>query len=148
MYASRWCVGLVFLAAAIAAGGAGAAELKVLSVDAMKPALQELAPAFETASKHKLKIDYATAEAIEKKIDGDEEYDVVIVDHAITSKLIAKAKIAGGLIKGLAKKGPDLVYDVSTTNFSMEPLAAKALVDFLAEPKATEVYKAKGFQPG
>ena len=38
-----------------------AAEVKVLSAGAMRGILQELAPAFETASGHKLKIDYATA---------------------------------------------------------------------------------------
>src|SRR5205085_4610556 len=123
------------------------AELKVLSVDGLQPALQELAPSFETASKNKLKIDYATSAAIEKKIDAEEEYDVVILDHDITSKLIGKAKLAGGLIKPVAKKGADL-YDASTTNFSSEPLAAAALIDFLATPKAAEVYKAKSLQPG
>jgi ABC-type molybdate transport system substrate-binding protein len=148
MNVRRLSAGLVFLAAAVVAGGAGAAELKVLSVDAMQPALQELAPAFEAASKNKLKIEYATAAAIEKKIVAEEEYDVVIVDKPITAKLGATAKIAAGLVKAVAKKSPDLVYDASTTNWSQEPLAAKALVDFLAAPKAAEVFKAKGLQPG
>ena len=147
MHIGRMAVGFVFLAVG-AAGSAGAAELKVLSVDTMKPALQELAPAFETASKDKLKIDYASADAVEKKIDSEEEYDVVIVDHAITGKLIGKAKLAGGLVKWVAKKSPDLVYDASTTNFSSQPLAAADLINFLATPKAAEVYKAKGLQPG
>jgi ABC-type molybdate transport system substrate-binding protein len=149
MYVNRLAVGLAFLGASIVCGGAAAAELKVLSVEAMRPALQELVPAFEAASKNKLKVDYGTADTIEKKIDGDEEYDVVILDRPITTKLIGKAKLAGGLVKGLAKpQGGDLVYDASTTNFCQEPLAAKALVDFLAEPKAVEVYKTKGLQPG
>ena len=68
MRVRRLTAGLVFLVAAVATANAGAAELKVLSVDAMRPALQQLAPAFEAATKNKLKIDYGTAAAVEKKI--------------------------------------------------------------------------------
>ena len=60
MIVMRLTAALLFLGAI--AGQAGAAEVKLLSVEAMKPALQELAPAFETASKHKLKIEYGTPE--------------------------------------------------------------------------------------
>lgn len=133
--------GLVFLAAATAAGNAGAAQLKVLAVDAMKPALQQLAPAFEAASKNKLKIDYAAPAAIEKKMTAEEPYDVVIVDKAATTKMIVSAKLAGGVSEALAKD-----YVASSTNWTEEPLAVKALVDFLTSPKAKEVYKAKGLQ--
>ena len=139
--------GILFLAATVFAADAGAAELKVLSVEAMRPALQELAKEFEAASKQKLKIDYATAAAVEKKMDSEEEYDIVIVDDAITKKLNGAAKIAGGSTKVIAKQGPDHSYNVSTTNWTDEPLADKALIDFLSGPKAAEVYKAKGMQP-
>jgi len=139
---------VLFVAIAALAGKAGAAELKLLSVEAMKPALQELVPAFESSAKHKLKIDYATAADIEKKVSAAEEYDVVIVDKPITNKLIAEAKVAGGVVKSLAKQN-EQVYDISTTNWTDEPLAAAALVNFLSAPKAADVYKAKGLQqPG
>jgi ABC-type molybdate transport system substrate-binding protein len=136
---------VLFVAIAAMAGEAGAAELKLLSVEAMKPALQELAPAFEASAKHKLKVEYASAADIEKKVSAAEEYDVVVVDDAITKKLAAGAKVAGGLIKQVAKHD-NLVYAVSTTNWTDKPLEAKALVDFLAGPKAADVYKAKGLQ--
>ncbi|MGC2202998.1 MAG: substrate-binding domain-containing protein [Stellaceae bacterium] len=140
--------GVVFLAAVAVAADAGAVELKVLSVEAMRPALQELAKEFEAASKHKLNIDYATAAAVEKKIDSEEEYDIVIVDAAITKKLDGAAKVAGGSTKEIAKQGPDHSYDASTTNWTQQPHADKELIDFLTAPKAAEVYKAKGMQPG
>ena len=148
MYARRLSVGLVFVAAAAVAGAAGAAELNVLSVDALEPALKQLAPAYETASKNKLKISYATADVIEKKIADQEDYDVVIVDKKITNKLRLAGRVPGGLIKTVAKKGPDLVYEVSTTNWTEEPLPARTLIEFLTTPKAVEVYKAKGLDPG
>ena len=146
MILRRWTSGILFLVATVWATGAVATELKVLSVEAMQPALQQLAPAFETTSKNKLKIDYATTAAVEKKIVDEEEYDVVIVDKRITTKLGAAAKIATGSIRTLAKQNADLVYDASSTNWCQEPGAAMALIDFLA--KSSEVYKAKGLQPG
>lgn len=139
MRLGRLTAAFLFLAAAVAAGNAGAAELKVLSVDTMKPALQQLAPALEAASKSKLKIEYASAAAIEKKMTAEEPYDVVIVDTATTKKLIGSAKLAGGLSEPLAKD-----YVGSSTNWTEQPLAVKATIDYLTGPKAKEVYKAKG----
>ena len=146
MILRQWTSGILFLVATVWAAGAVAAELKVLSVEAMQPALLQLAPAFETASKNKLNIDYATAAAVEKKIIDEEEYDVVIVDTPITTNLGAAAKIATGSIRTLAKQNAERVYDASSTNWCQEPGAAMALIDFLA--KSSEVYKAKGLQPG
>jgi len=146
MTVGRVAAGLIFLAAAAAAGGAGAAELKLISVEALKPALQELAPAFEAASKHKLKIDYGTADAVEKKI-ADEDYDVVILDKPRIDKLNGAAVIAGGSMKELAKQGSD-AYIAATPNATQEPLPAAALIEFLAGAKAKDVFKAKGLQPG
>ncbi len=148
MSVRRLTGGILFLAAAVVAADAGAAELKVLSVEAMRPALQELAKEFEASSKHKLKIDYAPAADIEKKLTEEEEYDIVIVDDAITKKLASAAKIAGGSTETLAKKSPDLSYDVSTTNWTQQPLPDKELIGFLTAPKAAAVYKSKGMQPG
>jgi ABC-type molybdate transport system substrate-binding protein len=144
----RLLAGPLFFAAAAVGGNAGATELRVLSIEVLQPALQELAPAFEASSKDKLKIDYASPADIEKKMTAEEEYDVVIVDRTITNQLSAKAKLAAGFIKLLAKKGPDQDYVASTTNWTQEPQAANALIEFLATPRAAEVYKAKGLQPG
>ena len=45
-------------------------------------------------------------------------------------------------------QSPDLVYVAGAPYVSEQPIAAKALIDFLADPKAAAVYKAKGLQPG
>jgi len=237
-----------------------AAEVKVLSAGAMRGVLQELAPAFETASGHKLKIDYATAGVVEQKVAADDEIDVAILTKPRFDKLVREAKIVGGTTKTLAsaqiglavKKGatkpdissveafkrallnaksvayadpasgatsgqylaqafeklgiaaelkpktrlvsgsagqgprvgeavlrgeaeiglqpiselmevegieivgplpadlqsPDPTYVAGAPYVSEQPIAAKALIDFLAGPKAAAAYKAKGFQPG
>jgi molybdate transport system substrate-binding protein len=43
---------------------------------------------------------------------------------------------------------PELTYAAGLTFITAEPLAAKALIDFLASPKAAAVYKAHGLNPG
>src|SRR5438309_737349 len=53
----RLLVGSLALVTGAWAAEASAAELKVLSAGAMRGVLQELGPAFETASGHKLKIE-------------------------------------------------------------------------------------------
>lgn len=42
---------------------------------------------------------------------------------------------------------PDLAYMAGSPTASEQPLAAKALIDFLAAPAAAAVYKAKGMDP-
>jgi molybdate transport system substrate-binding protein len=252
--------GALALVAGLSAAASGAAELKVLSAGAMRAVLQELAPAFETASGHKLRIEYATAGVIEQKVTADDEIDVVILTKPRVDKLVSQAKIVGGSIKTLAsaqiglavKKGaakpdissvdafkrallnaksvayadpasgatsgaylaqaleklgvaaelkpktrlvaasgaqgprvgeavargeaeiglqpiselmevegievvgplpaelqsPDLIYVAGTPYVSEQPIAAKALIDYLGDPKAAAVYKAKGLKPG
>jgi hypothetical protein len=48
--------------------GGRRAEIKVLCSGAMRPVLQQLAPAFENASGHKLVIEFATAGKVEEKV--------------------------------------------------------------------------------
>ena len=74
----------------------------MLSAGAMRGILQELAPAFETAAGHKLKIDYATAGVVEQKVAADDEIDVAILTKPRVDKLVREAKIVGGTTKTLA----------------------------------------------
>jgi molybdate transport system substrate-binding protein len=45
-------------------------------------------------------------------------------------------------------QSPDLAYVAGSPAFSEQPVAAKALIDFLAAPAAASVYRAKGMEPG
>jgi len=256
----RLLAGTLALVTGVLAAEASAAELKVLSAGAMRAALQELAPAFEAASGHKLKIEYATAGVVEQKVAAGDEIDVAILTKPRLDKLVSGAKIVGGTTRSLAraeiglavKKGapkpdissvealkktllnaksiayadpasgatsgsylaqafeklgiaaelkpktrlvsgtptqgprvaeevargeaeiglqpigelievagvdvvgplpsdlqsPDMVYVAGSPFVSEQPIAAKALIDFLADTKAAAVYKAKGLQPG
>ena len=143
----RLLAGAAFLLATLAAGHAGAATLKVLSVEAMKPALQQLVKDFRKESKNKVKVQYASEATIEKKVTAEEDYDVVILDKKAANKFRVAAKVAGGSIKDLAKKDSD-VYTAAMINWTMQPRPAMKLIDFLHTPEAAKVYKAKGLQPG
>ena len=65
----RLLAGTLALVTGVLAAEASAAELKVLSAGAMRGVLQELGPAFETASGHKLKIEYATAGVVAMQLE-------------------------------------------------------------------------------
>ena len=71
------------LLAAAAAGAAGAAELKVLSTEAMRPILQELAPAFEARLKNKLHRVRERRRRRARRSRSDESIDIAILTKAL-----------------------------------------------------------------
>jgi ABC-type molybdate transport system substrate-binding protein len=137
------------LLAGFYSGAAGAAELKVLSTEAMRATLQELAPAFEKASGNKLAIAYASDADVEKTVFADDSIDVAILAKPGADKLVGKARIVGGTTAALTKgASPDAVYVAGSSFACEQPLAAKAFIDFLTTPDAKKVLQAKGLQTG
>src|SRR6476661_11066145 len=104
--------------AGLYAGAAGAAELKVLSTEAMRPILQELAPAFEAASKNKLVIAYASDDDVAKKVAADESIDIAIMTKAPMDKLVKSARILTDTKVLATGSSPDLVYVVGSSFFT------------------------------
>ncbi len=147
-FAIRGLVAVAAVLTFLSGGVAGAAELKVMSASEMKPALQELAPAFEKKSGNKLKIDYGTTAEVEDKIAKDADLDIAILNKPQADKLVSKAKLVGGTAATLGKMNPDLIFVVASPMVSEQPLPAKAFIDFLATPEAKAVLKAKGVEPG
>jgi ABC-type molybdate transport system substrate-binding protein len=137
---------VVALFAGLSAGAAGAAELKVLSTEAMRPMLQELAPAFEAASKNKLVIAYASDADVEKKVASDESIDIAIMTKGQIDKLVKTARLLTATKVLATGASPDQVYVVGSSFFTEQPLAATALIDFLGGPEAKKVYEAKGLK--
>jgi len=132
--------------AGLYAAAAGAAELKVMSTEAMRPMLQELAPAFEKASKNKLVITYASDDSIAQKVVADESIDIAIMTKARLDKLVKAARLLTYPKVLATGASPDLVYAAGSSFFTEQPLAARALMDFLAGPEAKKVYAAKGLK--
>jgi len=144
--ANRGFVAVAALLTSLSIGGAGAAELKVASTKEVQAALQELAPAFEKKSGHKLKIEYGTSADVEDKVGKDAELDVAILTKAQADKLVSKAKLIAGTAVTLGKMNPDQVFVAASTFDSDQPLPAKAFIDFLVAPEAKAVWKAQGVE--
>ena len=126
---------ILALLAGLCAGSATAAELKVLCANALRPALQELAPAFEKSSGHKLSIQYDTAGKIEEKVAAEDPIDVAILTKPQVDKLVRVAKLVGGSTATLAstpigvavKKGAPKPDIGSVDTFKKTLLNAKAI---------------------
>src|SRR5262245_19851192 len=127
----RFLATVFALIASVLTTGANAAELKVLSAGAMRAALQELAPAFEATSGHKLKIEFATAGVVEQRVAADEAIDVAILTKPRIDKLVGQAKIVGGTATTLARAQIGLAVKKGATKPDISSVEAvkKALLD-------------------
>ena len=87
-------------------GGAGStAEVRLLSALVMKPALTELAGAFEHTAGHKLAISYDSAGAVRTRIEGGEIADIAIIQKTPLEVLARQGRIVARSIVTLARSG-------------------------------------------
>jgi molybdate transport system substrate-binding protein len=101
--AIRILAAILALLAGLSTGAADAAEIKVVSARSIRAVLQELTPAFEKSSGHKLVIEYATAGKVEEKVVADEAIDVAILSKPRIDKHVSRAEIVGGTATILAR---------------------------------------------
>lgn len=128
-------IAAIGFAALLTAGAASAAEIKVITSVGVKAILEELAPAFERTSGHKLKITYGTAVPLKRQIDSGETFDVVILVPGMIDDLTKQGKIAAGTNANVAKSGIGVAIkqgapkpDVSSTDaFKKTLLATKSI---------------------
>src|ERR1041384_6974304 len=83
-----WCALYTF-----AAGGAMAAEVRVLSAGAVEPGLRAAAAAFQKQPGHDVKLTFNTAHEIRKRIGGGEAFDVVIAPPAALEEFAGAGKL-------------------------------------------------------
>ena len=84
---------------------ADAAELKVIASVGVKAVLEELAPQFERATAHSLKITFGTSIPLKRQIDGGESFDVVILTPPLLEDLAKQGKVAAGTPVNVTKAG-------------------------------------------
>jgi molybdate transport system substrate-binding protein len=89
--------------AMLLAQGVAAAEVKVSSVVPLKTSLDQLGPAFERATGHKLMIKYAGSSELIRQLDGGEAFDVALVWPAMIDKLIKQGQVAAGSRADIAR---------------------------------------------
>jgi molybdate transport system substrate-binding protein len=131
--------------AALVASVAQAAEIKVLSSNAVKTALEELAPRFEKATEHKLAFTFGTAVGLKGEIEKGAAVDVAILTAGAIDDLLKQGKLAGSrtdLVRsssGMAVRKGAPKPDISTTEaFKRTLLEAKSIA--YVEQGGTGIY--------
>jgi molybdate transport system substrate-binding protein len=136
----RWFVGLTMvvgiLTIPLLGTGSNAAEIKVLSAVAMKPALDDLSREFERSTGHTLKMAYATAGIVRDRIRDGETVDVAIAPRSAFDPLLTQGKIAPGTATVVARSLVAVAVpagapkpDISTVDaLKRSLLAAKSVV--------------------
>jgi molybdate transport system substrate-binding protein len=79
-----------------------AAEVKVLTAGAMKQVVLALQPQFEQLG-HKLVVDNDTVGALQKRIEGGEAFDLVVVTPGVLERFAASNRIAPATRVNLAR---------------------------------------------
>lgn len=95
--------GIATLLVLVLGGTAGAAEMKVLSAVAMKPALDGIIRDFERTSGHRVTVAYATAGVVRNRIRDGEVADVVIAPGSAFNALASEGRIARDTAAGVAQ---------------------------------------------
>jgi molybdate transport system substrate-binding protein len=82
---------------------ASAAEIKVLSANAMQSIMEDLRPKFEQASGHKLAITFATLGEHVKRVQAGETADVTIIPYPGIETSVKDGKVAPGNVTAVAR---------------------------------------------
>src|SRR5437016_4431932 len=96
---------VIAIAALMTTASIRAAELKVLASNGVKEALNELAPAFERATGHKLAIAFGLAAALKRRIGAGEAFDLAILPAAAIDDLAKQGKMDAGTRAPIARSG-------------------------------------------
>jgi molybdate transport system substrate-binding protein len=91
-----WPLATALLALMQVQAAVQAAELQVLSSNALTGVLGELAPAFEHASGDTLVLHFDTTQALTEGISRGEDFDVAILTHAASQSLAASGRCGRG----------------------------------------------------
>src|SRR5215475_12755432 len=127
------------------AWSAQAAEIRVLSSNALKTVLEELAPRFEKATEHKLIFTFGTAAGLKGDIEKGATFDVAILTAGAVDDLIKQTKMTGTRTDlarsaaGMAVRKGAPKPDIGTTEaFKRTLLAAQSIA--YVEQGGTGIY--------
>jgi molybdate transport system substrate-binding protein len=84
---------------------AGAAEIKVISSNALKTTLEQFAPAFEKATEHKLAFTWGAAVPLKADIEKGATFDLAVLTTAAIDDLIRQGKLVAATRAALANSG-------------------------------------------
>jgi molybdate transport system substrate-binding protein len=137
-------VAAIALTLTLASPVAGA-EIKVLSSNALKTALQELGPRFEKATEHKLVFTFRAAAELKGDIEKGAAVDLAILTKGAVDDLIKQGKLAGARVD-LVRSGAGMAVrkgapkpDISTTEAFKRTLQAAKSIAYV-EQGGTGIY--------
>lgn len=87
---------------------AAANEVKVFSTIGVRSVMQELGPHFESATGHKLVFTFDVANALKRRIDAGESFDVAILTVPVMDELVKQSKIVAETRVTIARGGMGL----------------------------------------
>jgi len=135
--------GCVLLLAAVPAG---ATDLKVICSNALKTALEQLAPAFEKETEHKLSITWGATIPLKAGIEKGATFDITILTMAAVDDLIGQGRLAATTRTALASSGAGVAVrsgapkpDISTVDAFKHALLNAGSVAYV-EQGATGAY--------
>jgi molybdate transport system substrate-binding protein len=135
-------VGLTMLAA----NPASAAEIKVISSNALKTTLEQLAPAFEKATEHKLAFTWGAAVPLKADIEKGATFDLAVLTTAAIDDLIQQGKLVAATRAALANSGAGVAVrkgapkpDISTVDAFKNALVNAKTVAYV-EQGGTGIY--------
>jgi molybdate transport system substrate-binding protein len=128
------------------------AEITILTSQGVLSAVQDLAPAFERATGHKIIIAFESGPAFMQKVNANAPADLVAQGPELVDELIQKGKVVAGSRVDFAKAGVGVAVkagapkpDISTADaFKHAMLAAKSIV--YAKTGFSGVYAAQVMQ--
>jgi molybdate transport system substrate-binding protein len=82
-----------------------AAELKVLSGNGAKAAIQELTAQFERASGHKVALRFEVNAGLQRKIEAGETFDAVVLNPPVLDALIKQGKVVAETRADIGRAG-------------------------------------------
>jgi molybdate transport system substrate-binding protein len=129
------------LGALLMSTAAHAAEIKVLSTQAVEGAYRELLPQFEKASGHKVTTTFTGTLDAQKRIAAGEVYDLIIMAGPAIDELIKSGKVAPGSRVDLARSGVGVAVragaprpDIHSTEALKKTLLAAKSIGYSSGP--------------
>lgn len=124
--------------------GAGAVELTVWSAGAVKPAMEELVSGFQSATGHRLAVDYAPVGVLLRRLSAGGRPDVLLLSAEVVSEVErqnwvvpASAVAVGSVGVGVAVKAGAARPDISTPDALRQTLLAAKSITYMDPQKGT-----------
>jgi molybdate transport system substrate-binding protein len=125
---------------------ARAAEIRVIGSNALKTTLEQLAPAFERETRHKLVFTWGAAVPLKAEIEKGATFDLAVLNTAAIDDLVKQGKLVGATRAELANSGAGVAVrkgatkpDISTVEaFKRALLNAKSIA--FVEQGGTGIY--------